>query len=180
MPIESQFATDPIPDPPVDSVAAQFLVTARRTLYSAAAKVEHCLGQLTDEDLQWREFAEHNSVHNLVLHVCGNLGQWILSGVGGATDVRQREREFSDRGLQNSEQLAARLARCVAEVDVVLQDCTPERLREVVEIQGFRLSVLAAIWDSLNHFVGHMQQIVYITRLRRGADYQFHWSPQDH
>lgn len=179
MPIESQFAAVPVPDPSEDSVAAQFLVTARRTLYSASAKVEHCLGQLTDEDLEWRAFAEHNSVHNLVLHVCGNLGQWILSGVGGAEDVRQREQEFSDRSLQNAEQLATRLARCVSEVDVVLADCTDERLREVVVIQGFRLSVLAAIWDSVNHLVGHMQQIVYITRLRRGADYAFHWSPPD-
>ncbi len=177
MPIESQFAALPVPDPSDDSPASEFRVTARRTLYSTLAKVKHCLSQLADEDLQWRAFPEHNSVHNLVLHMCGNLGQWIVSGVGGSADVRQRADEFRDRNLQSSQDLVARLERCVVEVDAVLEACAAERLTETVVIQGFRLSVLAAVWESLNHFVGHMQQIVFVTRLRLGADYQFHWSP---
>ena len=177
MPIESQFDALPVPDPSDNSASGEFLVTARRTLHSTVAKVKHCLHQLSDEDLRWRGFSEHNSVHNLILHVCGNLRQWIVSGVGGAQDVRQRADEFHDRNWKTSDELVQFLESCVGEVDGVLERCDPQRLTNRVQIQGFDLSVMAAIWESLNHLVGHMHQIVFVTRLRLGTDYRFHWSP---
>ena len=56
-----------------------------------------CLEQLSFEQLWWREVDTQNSVGNLVLHLCGNVRQWIISGVGNQPDVRERDKEFSSR-----------------------------------------------------------------------------------
>jgi hypothetical protein len=50
-------------------------------------------------------------------------------------------------------------------------------LLEPRRIQGFETTVLAALFDSVSHFVGHTHQIVYITRLRLGDAYRFQWVP---
>ena len=57
---------------------------------SALAKIKHCLGQLTDEQVWWRSHPSLNSIGNLILHLCGNVGQWIVAGLGGAADSRDR------------------------------------------------------------------------------------------
>ena len=50
-------------------------------------------------------------------------------------------------------------------------------LLEARRIQGFDESVLSAIFESLAHFNGHTQEIVYITRLQLGGVYRFLWIP---
>ena len=63
-------------------------------LDAALRLIKHCVNQLTDDQLWWRPSESMNSVANLLLHLCGNLRQWIVSGVGGAADVRERQKEF--------------------------------------------------------------------------------------
>lgn len=140
-------------------------------------KIEHCLEQLRDDDLWWRQQASHNSIQNILLHLCGNVRQWIIHGVGGAADVRQRTTEFADRQPLAKAELLARLRETLAEADRALAAFPPERLLESRRIQGFDTTVLAAVFDSVSHFVGHTHQIVYITRLRLGDAYRFQWEP---
>ena len=52
-----------------------------------------------------------NAVGNLVLHLNGNIRQWILSGVGGAHDARIRDLEFSARGGESAAALGQASAR---------------------------------------------------------------------
>jgi len=67
-------------------------------LTKALDRIKHCLGQLTDEQIWRRESDAMNSIGNLILHLCGNLRQWIVAGIGAEKDVRQRPKEFSERG----------------------------------------------------------------------------------
>ena len=60
-------------------------------LDAAQRLIKHCVNQLTDDQLWWRPSESMNSVANLLLHLCGNLRQWIVSGVGGAADIRERQ-----------------------------------------------------------------------------------------
>jgi uncharacterized damage-inducible protein DinB len=159
------------------SVGSAYLAECRATLGNALKKIEHCLDQLSNADLHWRQHASHNSIQNVLLHLCGNLRQWILHGVGGEPDVRDRPGEFADRVEHPKAELAARLRETVASCDRVLAACPPERLLERRRIQGFDTTVLAAILDTVSHFVGHQHQIVYITRLRLGDAYRFQWTP---
>ena len=159
------------------SMGIAYLAECRATLGSAFRKIEHCLAQLTDADLWWRQLPSQNSIQNILLHLCGNLRQWIVHGVGGEPDVRDRPGEFADRSSRPKTELLAMLRETIAKCDRILAECPPERLLERRRIQGFETTVLAAIFDTISHFVGHQHQIVYIARLRLGEAYQFQWTP---
>lgn len=154
------------------------MIEARQTLAGALQKIAHCLDQLRDEDVWWRQHESHNSIQNILLHLCGNVQQWIVHGVGGTPDDRDRVREFAERQPLGKDELLARLRVTLAEADSALAAFPPERLLEPRRIQGFDTTVLAAVFDATSHFVGHAHQIVYITRLRLGDAYRFQWTPR--
>jgi uncharacterized damage-inducible protein DinB len=160
-----------------ESIGEAYLAEARATLAGAMAKIAHCLDQLSDEDLWWRPFEAHNSLENILLHLCGNLHQWITAAIGGAPDTRDRRAEFAERRSIAKAELLARLERAVAEADRALAACPVDTLLEAKRVQGFDTTRLAAIFDSVSHFVGHTHQVVYITRLRLGEAYRFQFTP---
>ncbi len=163
---------------PSSSTAGQvFLAESRRRLAASHQKIRHCLDQLDDAQVWWRARESMNSIGNLVLHLCGNLRQWIVSGVGGAADVRDRPGEFSQRALILKEELLQRFDAAVREADAVLAGVGEDRLSEPRRIQGFEETVLSAVFDSLTHLAGHTQEIVCLTRLQLGETYHFAWTP---
>ena len=157
------------------SVGRAFLDVARRQLAERADRIGHCVGQLDDAQLWWRPQESMNSVANILLHLCGNLRQWIVSGVGGEPDVRDRPGEFSERRAIPRAELLGRFRAVVAQVDAVLAEFDEGRLLEPRRIQGFDETLLSAIWHSLEHLGGHTQEIIYITRLQLGDRYRFAW-----
>ncbi len=88
---------------------------ARDELDGALRKIKHCVKQLTDDQLWWRPSESMNSVANLLLHLCGNLRQWIVSGVGGAADIRERQQEFDERSSAPKTELMQQTEDAVAE-----------------------------------------------------------------
>jgi uncharacterized damage-inducible protein DinB len=150
---------------------------SRDTLAKAQGKIVHCLNQLSDDQLNWRPFEQQNSIANVILHLCGNLRQWIVSGVGGAADVRHRASEFSDRTRHTKQELLEKLEQTVREADQTLAAFDPAKLLEPRRVQAFDTNVLAAIFDTVSHFVGHSHEIVYITRLQLREKYKFQFVP---
>lgn len=171
--IESSGATTNDPS----GVGPAFVEAARQTFAGALKKILHCLGQLSTEDVAWRPHPTHNSIAIVINHLCGNVRQWIVSGVGGAADVRDRPGEFVDPGPATPAELAGRIEAAVGEVDAVLAGLDPARLTERRRIQGFDVVLLHAVFDTSSHFVGHTHQIVYISRTRLGDAYRFEWTP---
>jgi len=160
-----------------DELAAAVGREAANELASALAKIKHCLGQLTDEQVWWRSRPSLNSIGNLILHLCGNLRQWIVAGLGGAVDSRDRPAEFSEPGPNPKEELLRRLEAVVDEARAALARQTARPLLEARRIQDFDVTGLAAIFDSVPHFRGHTQEIVSLTRLQLGDAYRFAWAP---
>lgn len=149
----------------------EFLRVARTELTQASTRVQDCLSRLSLEQIWHRDHAIENSVGNLVLHLAGNVRQWIVSGVGGRPDDRDRDWEFSNRELIPAEDLQALLASSVAEADRVLERLDPGRLTELRDIQVFRdLTTLQAITHVLTHFAGHTGQIIWATKHVTGQD----------
>src|SRR5262245_65982024 len=93
-------------------------------------KLLHCVNQMSDDDLWWRPNEVSNSIGNLVLHLSGNLRQWIVSSVGGASFKRDRDAEFAARGPIPRAELVASLKKAVEEVDAVLATLSTGRLLE--------------------------------------------------
>lgn len=160
-----------------NSIATSCLAEARLTLEKSHERIRHCLLQLDDAQVNWRPFDAQNSIANVVLHLCGNLRQWIISGLGGAPDVRNRPAEFSDRHNYSRDELLDRLAGVVSEAATVLSKVSGAQLLGPRRIQGFDVTVMHALWDTISHFVGHTHEIVYITRLQLRDAYRFAFVP---
>ncbi|MGI8990393.1 MAG: DinB family protein [Bryobacteraceae bacterium] len=121
-------------------------------------RIEKRLAGLTDKDL-WSREKGANAIGNLVLHLCGNVRQWIVSSVGGAPDTRVRDREFAARGDVAASELRDRLHAAVEEAIAVITAVTPERLLERVQPQNHDVTVMEAIYHVVEHFAWHTGQI---------------------
>jgi uncharacterized damage-inducible protein DinB len=146
------------------SVGEAFVAQARRRLAASSDRIKHCVEQLNDAQVWWRPQESMNSIANILLHLCGNLRQWIVSGVGGAADVRDRPKEFSQRQPISKQELLRRLHEVIGAADQALAGLTDANLLAPRRIQGFDETVLSAIFDTLAHLSGHTQEIVFITR----------------
>ena len=160
-----------------DELAAVVGAAAAHELESALNRVRHCLAQLNDQQVWRRPQPGLNSIGNLILHLCGNVRQWIVSGVGGAADARDRPAEFAERGPIPKEELMRELDAVVEEAKRTLAAVDARQLARVRLVQGFDVTGAAAIFDSVPHFRGHTQEIIHMTRSQLGDAYRFAWAP---
>jgi len=157
------------------AVASAFIAKARSLLMTDyLPKIERCMERLQDEDVWWRRGEESNSIGNLVLHLCGNVRQWIVSGVGGAQDTRTRQDEFDERALVPRAELMAKLRRTLQEVDAVLAGLKPSTLLERRTIQGTEQTLIEAIFHVVEHFSMHTGQIILLTKMLTQSDLRFY------
>jgi uncharacterized damage-inducible protein DinB len=140
-------------------------------------KLDTCLERLTDADVWARPNEASNSVGNLILHLCGNVTQWIIGGVGGKAYERHRQQEFDERTAIPGRELIERLRRVVERADEVLRDVDAEALSTRRQIQGYDVTVLEAIYHVVEHFSMHTGQIIVMTKAKTGADLKL-WQPE--
>jgi len=145
-----------------------FLAYSSSRLQQYSSHIEMCLIQLSDEQVWARGGENENSVGNLVLHLCGNMRQWIVAGVGGEADTRRRDDEFSRRGGLTSRDLTERLVTLVSQATAVMDGVSVQRLSERLVIQGYDVSVLDAIYHAVEHFAMHTGQIIFMTKMLTG------------
>jgi uncharacterized damage-inducible protein DinB len=157
-----------------DALHRLFLDCSVRRLELSLSRIEACLEKLSEEQVWARGSENENAVGNLVLHLSGNVRQWIVSGVGGAPDTRERDGEFSARGDISIPELKQRLRGIVTEAAAVIGAVTPERLAERVVIQKYEVSVLEAIYHVVEHFSLHTGQIIFATKLLTASDMGFY------
>jgi len=136
-------------------------------------RLEACLRELSPEQIWWRLNPVSNSVGNLVLHLEGNVRQWIVSGLGGAPDLRMRDQEFSQLGPIPPRTLIARLRRALRDADRVLCKLNGPALARTYSIQGFRVTGLRAVFHVAEHFSHHTGQVILLTKMLAGKDLKF-------
>ncbi len=134
------------------------------------SRITDCLGRLNYEQVWARPSDNQNAIGNIVLHLCGNVRQWMIAGLGGKPDVRDRDAEFAARGGLEPAELSERIRGIVGEANGVIGGLTPERLVEHVTIQGYHLTVLEAVVHVVEHFSQHTGQIIYATKLITDQD----------
>jgi uncharacterized damage-inducible protein DinB len=137
-------------------------------------KIERCLGLLKDEQIWWRANEQSNSIGNLLLHLSGNVRQWIICGLGGANDSRDRDSEFAQRDEIPRAELFDRLKRTVDEAVAVLGRLDADALLAKHRIQGLEVSALEAVLHVVEHFSMHTGQIVLLTKQLTARDLYFY------
>lgn len=170
-------ATSSVPNETGDT-GVVFIAYARSYLSKDyLPKIERCLADLTDSDLWWRYNPESNTIANLLLHLSGNVRQWIVSGVGGAPDMRIRQQEFdADNSVEaySRSELLTRLKLALNDADNIMAGLTPADLLSIRQIQGYDVTVLEAIFHVVEHFSMHTGQIIYMTKALTARDLQFY------
>jgi uncharacterized damage-inducible protein DinB len=153
-----------------NEIGALFLSTSSAKLEQMTGFVTNCMNRLSDEQVWQRGGAHENAIGNIILHLTGNMRQWIMHGVGGAADVRVREKEFNAEGGASVAELIQLFTETVQEARAVIESLPPERLTERTSPQGRNVSMLEAIYQVVGHVQQHTGQIIVLTKQMRGAD----------
>ena len=158
----------------MDSSDRLFLDYSSRKLRQMSGRIADCLNRLAYEQIWARGTENENAVGNLVLHLAGNVRQWIVAGVGGRPDTRLRDAEFAARGGPTKGELLEHLAGIIEDAAGVIETLAPDRLTELLAVQSYNVTLLEAIYHVVEHFSGHTGQIIYATKLLSGEDLGFH------
>ena len=128
-----------------------FLDHSTAKMAQMAGVITTCLKALTDEQVWSRRAAHENAVGNLVLHLCGNIDQWIGHTLGGAPDVRNRPEEFATKERLTTEELTTAINGSVDHAIAIVGALTPERLISRVTTQDGERSVLGVVYQVVGH-----------------------------
>jgi uncharacterized damage-inducible protein DinB len=146
-------------------LAARFIERSQYYLgVEYPAKLRTALAAIPDDRLWWRPHPSANSAGNLVLHLAGNVRQWVVSGIGGAPDVRERDAEFAAEGGWQRDRLLAHLEAACADAVVVIATLDADTLAATRRIQGRETTVFSALYHVVEHFSGHVGQIILIAK----------------
>jgi uncharacterized damage-inducible protein DinB len=151
-----------------------FITFSAEKLEQLHGRIQDCLVRLTPEQIWARTSENENAVGNLVLHLSGNVRQWIGSGVGGLADNRLRDTEFDARGGMAPLELAELLKTRVAEAAAIIREVPAGRLTERITPQGYDVTVLEAIAHVVEHFSQHTGQIILLTKILTGKDLAYY------
>lgn len=159
------------------AIGQAFLGEARKQLQACAAKIQHCVDQLSDDQMWWRSGEDFNSIANLLLHLTGNITERILTLIGGEADQRDRDRKFAERGPMSKADLLTRFESAVCRSDAVLAALPADAL---LETRRYRMlagpvqnTLVSLILQTLVHVGGHTQEIVALARLQLRDRYRF-------
>jgi hypothetical protein len=149
-----------------DTMATQLMLTetvARMRIWLDRAI--HCMDQLNDVQIWYRPSAESNAIGNLVLHLVGNLKQWIIDAIGNLPDTRNRPAEFNAESGYGKMMLINLLKETVESACKTIEAMPPARVTEAKRIQGMNVTLANAVVMAVSHLGLHVGQIQYIGKM---------------
>jgi hypothetical protein len=156
-------------------LAEIFLAFSRDRLMNRQwPRMKACVEPLTVEQVWWRPNEASNSIGNLLLHLNGNVTQWLVDSFDRNEDKRDRPAEFAADGGLTAAELLQRLGATLDKAAKVLDRLTTEELLAPYEIQGYTVRGLDAVYQVAEHFGMHYGQVAYITKSLLGKDLGFY------
>jgi hypothetical protein len=152
----------------------EFIDQSLYTINENTSKIKSCLNQMDEKDIWFRHNKHINSVGNLILHLCGNIRQYIISSLGGAPDIRERDIEFSAAGGFTKAELTAKWQDTMYGAVTIIADASPDNLLRRRVVQGSTLSGIGIILHVAEHYSYHTGQIIFLTKLIKNIDMGFY------
>jgi len=137
-------------------------------------RVEKCFAQLTEEQIWSRPNKNSNSIGNLILHLCGNVTQYIISGLGNTIDNRKRDEEFSTETSLDKKELLSKFNHTLHKALEIIEAQKESDLTESLTLQGFNHTRISAIIHVTEHLSYHVGQIAYITKMFTDSSLDFY------
>ena len=144
--------------------------TKRRLFEEGVVRIKKSLSLMTEAQIWHRPNENSNSAGNLVLHLCGNVRQWLLTGLGKNPDIRTRQAEFDEKGPIATKALLEKLDQVMKEVDEMLDSLKPEDLTATHLVQGYQENGVSILVHVVEHFSYHVGQITYIVKALNDLD----------
>jgi uncharacterized damage-inducible protein DinB len=151
-------------------IGTNFLDYSAASLHRMAERIILCLNKLPDEELWRKSGPQDNAPANLILHLCGNMRQWIMHGVAGHPDIRERDEEFSTSSGISRDELIQKFRATIAEARNIILKLPPQQLLERTRPQGHDVTKLEAIYQVVTHVEHHAGQIILLTKQFLGDD----------
>ncbi len=148
----------------------QFKQASLRRLREGQERIHRCVRLLDDEQIWRRPNVHVVSVGNLVLHLCGNVGQWINSTLGNRPDHRERDREFNERGPVDKRALLEKLDSTLVYAFDAINGLSELDLVRTWKVQGFTENGTDIVLHVVEHFSYHVGQITLHTKLMLDID----------
>jgi hypothetical protein len=156
-------------------ISTLFLAFSREKLLNQYwPRLRVCVESLNDDQVWWRPNDASNSIGNLLLHLNGNVQQWLVASFDRMDDTRNRPAEFGERQLVPAAVLLEKVESTMRRASDVLSRLTDADLRETFYIQGYTVSGLQAVYQVVEHFGLHYGQIAYVTKMLRAEDLGFY------
>ncbi len=155
-------------------LVSEFILHSVNRMEENTKKIKKCFEDLEEKDIWIRPNGSSNSMGNLILHLCGNMHQYIISSIGNRNDIRERDKEFSTTGGQDREELIQKLSETVADATRIIQTMNSEGLLKVRSVQGYNYSGLGIILHVAEHYSYHTGQIIFYTKLLKDKDMGFY------
>lgn len=146
----------------------------RRMYGECGPRIRKCISELSTEQIWFRPNEESNSIGNLVLHLSGNVRQWICSGLGKQADYRKRQSEFDERDKIQTEELLRIFNSALADALAVIENVNEDQLTMVHDVQTFKENGISILIHVTEHFSYHTGQIAYITKMLTGEQLGFY------
>jgi uncharacterized damage-inducible protein DinB len=156
------------------SVESLFLQCSVEKLGQFVDRVEVCLAKLSEDQIWARSQENENAIGNLVLHLTGNVRQWIIASLGNNPDQRDRDGEFDARGGVAAAELSANLRATVERATQIISGLNTDKLMRMYAIQDYPVSGVQAVFHVVEHFAQHTGQIIFATKMLTGDDLGFY------
>ena len=161
----------------LDPFQGELLRRAEAYLGEYLGKIRDCVLRLSEEQVWWRPNPASNSVGNLLLHLCGNLTQWVLCGLGDLPDQRRRAEEFTADRTRSRAELLQALESVVARCQSTIASLGAADLASSRMVQGKDRTVLEAVVHPVEHMSYHTGQIVYVAKMLAGEQAEIDFYP---
>ncbi|NTW55493.1 MAG: DinB family protein [Chlorobiaceae bacterium] len=151
-----------------------FCTAVTRNLQVTAERLAACI-DMVEEDLLWVDFAPNlSSPGNLVLHLVGNLSQYVLRTLGGNPYLRERAKEFSLKPEIDRDALKAMLREAVNQCIVIIGGLGEEDLLTIYTVQGNERSGYDILLQVSEHFSYHTGQFAWFCKYLFQGDIDFY------
>ena len=156
----------------LESIVIEF---NRRVYEENVWRIEKILAMVNEEEVWYSPNDESNSIGHLILHLCGNVTQWIGSGIGTLPDLRERDLEFNTTDRLPKKILISKLYALRSITDSALSTLKDDRdLLDSHSVQGYNETALNIIIHVIEHFSYHTGQMAIITKYLKASDLGFY------
>lgn len=141
-----------------------------RVVEESLPRICQCLDILSHAEIWYKHNPNTNSIGNLVLHLCGNVRQYIISGIGGQADTRERDIEFQDIHNDNAHELKEKISAVLLEANTIVSKIPNEHFVQKKTIQGFDHNYVSILVHVIEHLSYHVGQLTFYTKYVKDVD----------